>query len=641
MFILRFYRNSLLLALFSIICLISVATKNAQAVKLNFENSGLYGGWNEYFVKKDSPFDFLIVQCWPSNNGTSWHGKGKDKSSWNDWLKRAYRNGKKVIMDLDPIVKKDKKGISLQGAYHHSGKVTIAEFAEVIDSFLSTIDTERLYAITLAEENVYWGGQTARLNKLYEHIKKKYPELKIFQWYTPGADVAGIGWPNLKADGWVIDEYFLDNPRFEYFVRGYVLKKLPLICIIWAAPDCADVSYKERRFWTQYRVCRKYNIPCAYFAWTGKGNIWGWSRNPPIKTKKAFELCKYAAKLAKQFPAKCREWDFITYKPPTISLCCDVSNKPIASYEETFDRKSGVRFLRDAQITGFANLYWNSSPLKLYSSTKGKLRSKLKYTFQSPFNLKTLKISLTGKIDKKLNGKITLSIQDTKGTKIAESSAENKKSSWTILIKGIKDKIKDNKFVVVINLSGQAEMKNQVPAQISKFRVEGIIELPKCKEIKLNPDDCGYVEYTDSFNNLSILHTANFKNFKNLIILPGTIQLAGINGYVNQAEIIQKFTCSTPITLKTVKCRGFADPKNFASSFGIGISLDGKNIIKKITSKTKNDKELILELKDIESTTEIKKFYVHLYLRVACGVKTNPACRITEYSIKACRAKTK
>ncbi len=631
MFILRFYRNSLLLALFSIICLISVATKNAQAVKLNFENSGLYGGWNEYFVKKDSPFDFLIVQCWPSNNGTSWHGKGKDKSSWNDWLKRAYRNGKKVIMDLDPIVKKDKKGISLQGAYHHSGKVTIAEFAEVIDSFLSTIDTERLYAITLAEENVYWGGQTARLNKLYEHIKKKYPELKIFQWYTPGADVAGIGWPNLKADGWVIDEYFLDNPRFEYFVRGYALKKLPLISINWAAPDCKDVPYKEKRFWEQYRICRKYNIPVCYFAWAGK-NIWGWSKNPPVNTKKVFELCKYVSELAKQFPAKCQDWDFVTYKPPMISLCCDVNGKPIAIYKEIFDRKSGVKFLKDAQITGFANLYWNSSPLKLYSLTKGRLYSTLRYTFQSPFTLKALKISLKGKVNKTLKGNILLSVFDIKGNSISKFPLLSETLNHTVPVKNIKG----NKFKIEIKLTGQSKSSNQIPAEISQFQVAGEIIPPQNKVIELVPDALGNIEYSDDFSNLSIIHTAKIKNRDKLIVSPGVIRLAGINGYSNNAEIIQKFTIDNdkPVALEFVECKGSANPANYASSFGIGVSLDGNNIIRKKVIKTEKEKELILDLNNIEATKKIKEFYVHLYLKVACGVKTRPVCSIGKYSVK-------
>ncbi len=572
--------------------------------KLDFTSSGLYGGWNEYFVDANTPFDFLIVQCWVSSDNASWHGKGKSKASWNDWLGRAYKNGKRVIMDLNPVVTKNKKGISLQHTYSHSNKVTAKEFEKIIDSFLPKIDLEKLYAITLAEENVYWSGQAKLLNELYSHIKQKYPKLRIFQWYTPGADVAGFGWPNLKADGWVIDEYFLDNPKFEYFVRGYVLKKLPLISIIWAGPDCKDVPYKERRFWSQYRICRKYNVPAAYFVWTGKGNIWGWSENPPTKTKQVFELCKYVAKLSKECPARCQDWDFVTYKPPVIALCCDTSGKPIASYREIFNKKSGVRFLKDAKISGFANLYWNSSPLKLYSLSKGRASSVLSYTFKSPFKLKALQISLKGRVKKELKGFIGISIFDIDENKIAQFSLTNGEINQIVPV----GEIKDNKFVIKITLSGQASEAKQVPAEIDEFEVIGKVTLPKDKAIKLIPDALGNVEYSDDFGSLSIIHTAVIKNRKELIVRRSLFQLSGTKGYTNRAEIVQKFICDKPVKLEYIMCKGTADPAHYASSFGIGISLDGRNVIKKITSKSEKDKNLIIKLKDVFSQKAVKQF---------------------------------
>ncbi|MCK5862044.1 MAG: hypothetical protein KAH38_06145, partial [Candidatus Hydrogenedentes bacterium] len=141
--------------------IISVGTVVAEPEEraLTFRNSGLYGGWNEYFVRKDTPFDFLIVQCKIEKDSASWHGKDENGSRWNDWLIRAEGSGKKVIACLYPVIEKDGQSIMFHRAYKFSNRPTAEEFAEMIDAQLSRLDLSKLYAVTLGEENVYWNGQ--------------------------------------------------------------------------------------------------------------------------------------------------------------------------------------------------------------------------------------------------------------------------------------------------------------------------------------------------------------------------------------------------------------------------------------------------------------------------------------------------
>ena len=54
---------------------------------LTFRDMGLYGGWNEYWLKDDCPFDFFIVQAVMSGDKISGHGQ--EGATWNEYLMSA------------------------------------------------------------------------------------------------------------------------------------------------------------------------------------------------------------------------------------------------------------------------------------------------------------------------------------------------------------------------------------------------------------------------------------------------------------------------------------------------------------------------------------------------------------------------
>jgi hypothetical protein len=63
-----------------------------------------------------------------------------------------------------------------------------------------------LIGVSLSEENIVSAGRPEILDALYGLVKAKYPNLPIYQWWTPNTAT-----PNtfegvfVRADGWVID----------------------------------------------------------------------------------------------------------------------------------------------------------------------------------------------------------------------------------------------------------------------------------------------------------------------------------------------------------------------------------------------------------------------------------------------------
>jgi hypothetical protein len=227
----------------------------------------------ERAASTDSPWSFYIVQG----------AQGKDA----ELIKRMAANGKKVIVRaligrLDPHPK-------------------VEEMEQRLVTLLKEIDPDWLYAITLDEEQGFWDGWSEALTELYHRAKKRWPDLPVYQWWTP-MEVpnarATSGWVALPADGWVIDLYGRGREEFEKKVVMALETGKPLIHIVWSSPEwpalCGAKSWEEggrKIFDDQLDICRGYNVPVAHFC-TQKsvcrdGKIlevirWGWHAVDPV-----------------------------------------------------------------------------------------------------------------------------------------------------------------------------------------------------------------------------------------------------------------------------------------------------------------------------------------------------------------------
>ena len=588
---------------------------------LTFRNSALYCGWNEYLTRADTPFDFLLVQ----GNGPY---EGRDNSEWNEWLMKARRNGKRVIALLNPQVK------MANGEYYNistcpSDEASLDALVRVMSEFLEQVDVKQLYAVSLSEEHIFWNGEAERLNALYDKLKAKY-DVPVYQWYSPSSEgsVPGLNWPNLKADGWLADEYFLDQPFMERAMRGFTVLQKPIIQTIWAGGEKASVPFIPTRFWGQVDACQKYNIPTSFFTWYGASYPWGFSEDAPASLKKTFETSLQAATRAKStIPPDHRAWDFVPWTIPTIKLAFASKDDRTASFHEEYVSPRGVRFANDADVKGFANLRWDSSPVELRPRQSGKAKASVSYALESPFDIAELRVKVDGFTSLDRSGVLSLTVRDPGGSPI-ETANLTQPGTQTLTVPG--GKLKGRRFTVVYEMSGTAESAGDVLAGVRSLDVTADLKLPADKAIELELDAVGNVAYEEDLSAMRIYQTAEFKNLQHSIhstsglhaLVPGGMAL----------EVMQKFRVPQKVGLTALRVRGTADETGRAAKLGIGVSLNGKDILARKMSEGSFSGEMKVDLADVAEQVRGTEFVVHLYLEGGHGV-------ITSYAIDGTVAK--
>ncbi len=275
---------------------------------LSFRDSGLYSNLNsihgvdpatdgtqnlltfERATSPDTPWDFYIMQY----NAT------EPSPELAARLREFARQGKKIILRV--LLGKD-------------GQVLDTEIAKQrLEDLFQETDPDWIYAITLDEENVYWHGNEPRLVELYHYAKERWPELPVYQWWTPmiAPEVnATSGWVALPADGWVMDLYGRHAEEFEKKTLKFLETGKPLVHIAWASPTWIfhdREGFTKDDWWEQagrpvfddqVRICREYNVPVAYFC-TQQAEVvdgkrvapirWGWHAVDPTTRRWFLEL---------------------------------------------------------------------------------------------------------------------------------------------------------------------------------------------------------------------------------------------------------------------------------------------------------------------------------------------------------------
>ena len=335
---------------------------------LTFRDMGIYAWWYPYFW--EGPFDFLIVQAIIAGPD---HKLKYDRVSdsenlklWNKNLMKARAAGKRVIADIQYTAAED--------------------YFYAIDTFLTNVNVDELYAITIGEEHVFWDGKHQILTDLYYQIKEKYPDLPVYQWYTPTSrarDVPGFSWPLLPADGWMIDEYMAMPADFENAIRRYRMLGVPLVHIVWAAPamsasGATSVPYYRGVFDGQLRIAKKYNVPCAFFSWDGPPQrTWAWNEKGSEANKKLFKVVLKEMEQAGKVPEKdLIDWE-ASYTPRATIL--EKRNDGNLSYRESFDLRMKVSgeklpehdFMKRSRIKGLRNMKWAQDPTRIVISSDG------------------------------------------------------------------------------------------------------------------------------------------------------------------------------------------------------------------------------------------------------------------------------
>ncbi len=291
-----------------------------------------------------APWSFYVMQC----NYNSADPKDPDSLHPQviSTLRQMAANGKKVILRA------------------HVGRLDPNPNVDEIEQWLVTlfenIDPDWLYAMTLGEEQVFWNGWADALTKLYYRTKARWPDLPVYQWWSPPVAIdvrATGGWEALAADGWLVDLYGLRGRVFERKLVKFLEAGKPVVHIAWASPTWLNPTLSGADTWEggqeildeQLEVCRAYNVPVAYFCTQPGGtdeqgntyNIrWGWHAKDPVVRRFYRELETRVMNLRhlhedsigyRTVHAGMFEWARAPSAPVDVSYAIDEQNRKQAS----------------------------------------------------------------------------------------------------------------------------------------------------------------------------------------------------------------------------------------------------------------------------------------------------------------------
>ena len=93
-------------------------------------------------------------------------------------------------------------------------------------------------------------------------------------------------------------------------------------------------------------------------------------------------------------------------------------------------------------------------------------------------------------------------------------------------------------------------------------------------------------------------------------------------------EAVQKFRAPLQASVNRLRVKGHADGVGRAARLGVGVSLNGADILARKMSEGSFNGELIVDLSELATPVQGKEFYVHLFLEGGHGV-------IQSYAVEA------
>jgi len=365
-----------------------------------------------------------------------------------------------------------------------------------------------IHGISLSEENVPADGRTALLEELYWHVKKQYPDLPIYQWWSPNTSVPGTyEGIFLSADGWIFDPYTFCAQMYPDFkwhvgpdpylrlVRKYVVTGVPLIPMQNASDDPGlcdwydpNTSPYPTTMWKivehQRLVNKAFNLPTSYY-WSHKGTCYfpavtGEGLIDAISTD-VIQHCRQMSHLPADWrgdPAIADVWhntavtlgDDGTVLYPFGSFKRRDKWGPDVYYE---DRFSSSKFLDHSKGSGFRDLIFQGKDLRTRGFDGRDVDVAIIYHFVNPSLLRSPEILLKVNANPLLKGKakVSASIDGVNWPVYVQSKHEFGVQNL-ILRTGQNPQFEGIKELhVKIELAGQADAWDNPAVCIDDFRI--------------------------------------------------------------------------------------------------------------------------------------------------------------------------
>jgi hypothetical protein len=300
--------------------IIAVVSTAASADSLRNRDVGMYGNaWKQWAVEESGRLDFLILQVQLDS----------DLDALVEFVDAARALDTRVVLRLQIHLSKAQRA-AVQGA---EPLREVNYYVNHYASLLERLKDRRPEAIVIDEENVFWQGRARFLAELYHGFKQRHPQHRFYQWYSGSLKLNVPGesrWPILPADGWVFDQYSMEDETFGQYVAGMRRLGKPLLAVLWASPNWHvgnkggkpdDAWWNQagwKSFYAQLAHSRAHGIPVSFFAFGKSANgrlVPLWNSSEPCDvafveafTKRTIPMLRSDDKLPVKTPAVRPDW---------------------------------------------------------------------------------------------------------------------------------------------------------------------------------------------------------------------------------------------------------------------------------------------------------------------------------------------
>ena len=507
-----------------------------HAAALDFSKVGIYG----------RDFECCDFTCFKFR----YPADGDQLAKYADIVRAAHDRGQYVLVGLYTY---DRVTLSKP----------IEEYIANTDALLDALPLDLIDAVFLSEENIVWNNGLEVQNRLYDHVKQKYP-LTVYQWFTP-YDV-----PNAKcrADGWIIDPYRLMAQDFRKYLMKYLVTGLPVINCINASPEIEPWESSQ----DQVDVCREFSVPMFFYAVDGlQGSpfVWMSSDDPRLARWRGWffrirEICHATDTSLLPLPSA----DFSPGK--AVEVAGGEDNR-----FEYADDLLTLKFIDDATITGFRSLRWDGAGERL--GVLAGARASLTYHFWSDFEMRGPVLEAAFE-----------PVAGSGATLTASCSTDGQTFADLPLGQPLADFAGRNLWVR-LELAGGAAEAGQVGGWLSEVTVRGECVPPDEPVVRIAPlNRRGRFEYTDDFQAPRALHLAHIDGGQFLEWERGKVQVRGHDAETVRSTLRWRFVAERPIQDLHIVVESYSH-RQLGARNDIGVSLDGETPLVSETTSGRED----------------------------------------------------
>ncbi|MBD3293278.1 MAG: hypothetical protein GF393_10160 [Armatimonadia bacterium] len=542
---------------------------------LDFSTIGMYG----------QDFDVLDFTC------LKYFPKPDNYDRYVERIEQAHERGQFVLICLYTYDR-----VTLEGP--------IEEYQQKTSELLAALPLELVDAVCLSEENIAWNNGLEIQNQLYDHVKSEYPDLTVYQWFTP-YDTPHAG---VRADGWIIDPYRLNTQDFRKYLMKWLATGLPVINCVNASPSVGHFQSSQ----DQVDVCREFNVPMFVYAVDdeqGSPYIWMDTDDPRLAQWRGWFY---------RVREQCHETD--TSRLPLSSaqysygIPVEVAGNETGAFEYA-DDFGGQKLIDDATIDGFLNTQWAHLERRL--GVKGGSVVTLTWHLWSVFEMRETAVSIAAdgaEVGLQYSADGVTWLDGSLGETLGDFAGQN---LW-----------------VRLNVSAEGEEM----AWLDDLSITGRNVLPEEPVVQITPHRRGAFEWVEDFESTRSMHLAQIEGGADLQWSRAKVGIRGQEGKRLQPTLRWHFVADRPIERASVAIESYSH-RSLSARNEFGISLDGETPLLTATTSGREDDSgryvgtIEFDLSENEAFEGATEFWVHATLINGAAVKTNPSNDIREVRV--------